>query len=490
MLKFSLLFIFICCSLISFSQQQQYNIGFEPNDNDGTINYWNTFESPNPTAQIIDNPDTDGGTIPVTKVLELVVDQNSACYAGAINIHGVLGTWQLDPAVASNLTLSMSINSSLPLGRIGVKMANTTNGTLFELSDAQGDYTGANQWHTLTWNITAGANSGDNINVDQIVIFADWRCSGGLPARPSNLTLMVDNITWGANKLTDPPAPSCTNGVQDGTETGVDCGGSCPNNCIPDPLMAAPQFPSTGTDLYIYSDLVGPRVTNFIFNSFGGSGTYNEIDIENNGNMTGKLFNLDFFGSQWDPVDATPYGFVHLDYYALASSSNFEFFLIDDSLSQTVCCGNPAEPFYGFGPNGDEALVVGQWTSVFIPLSHFSNFNSGWDGADLKQTKFTGNGTVYFDNIYLSTQNVLSNNQITENTFKVYPNPSSNNWFVNGDDVIITNVEIFDVLGKKINHIQVNNQSILIDGTSLPSGLYFAKIHSGTQTSTVKLIKN
>lgn len=71
------------------------------------------------------------------------MNQNSACYAGAINEQGILGTWVLDGAVLSNLSLSMDINSDLPIGRIGVKMVNATDGTVFEISDAQGDYSGA-----------------------------------------------------------------------------------------------------------------------------------------------------------------------------------------------------------------------------------------------------------------------------------------------------------------------------------------------------------
>ena len=33
----------------------------------------------------------------------------------------------------------------------------------------------------------------------------------------------------------NPPGPTCTDGIQNGDETGVDCGGSCPNDCITDP---------------------------------------------------------------------------------------------------------------------------------------------------------------------------------------------------------------------------------------------------------------
>lgn len=474
---------------IGFSQQQQYNLGFESSDNDGFINYWTTFESPNPQIQIIDNPDTDGGTVPVTKVMEIVVNQGSACYAGMINAHGTLGTWQLDPGVSSNLTMSVSINSSLTQGRIGIKMANATDGTVFQISDAQGDYTGANQWHILTWDITSGANSGDNINVDQIVIFADWRCDGGLPPRPSDVTILIDDITWGANKLTDPPAPSCTNNIEDGDETGVDCGGSCPNSCIPDPPISAQQASSTGTDLYVYSDIVGPSISNFIFNSFGGlGGPYTEIDIENDGNMTGKLRDLGFFGSQWDIEDATPYTYVHLNYYA-TTATEFQFFLIDDSLSQTVCCGDPAEPFYGFGPTGDQPLIQGQWVSVFIPLAHFSAFNAGWDGADLKQTKFTGNGTIYFDNIFFSTQNSLGLEDVNQTSFNIYPNPSSDDWTLQGSSESIDLIEIFDILGKKVQVIRPNTRAVRIEGKYYRSGVYLVKVHMAGNVNTLRLIK-
>jgi hypothetical protein len=473
---------------IALAQQTQYTISFEPTDNDGVINYWRTFEGPNPVAQIIDNPDTDGGAVPVTKVLELQVDQNSACYAGAENIHGTLGSWILDGTVESNLSLSMDINSNLPLGRVGVKMVNSTGGSVFEITDAQGDYSVAGQWQTLTWDISVGANSGENNNIDQIIVFADWRCNAGATPRPENVILLVDNITWGANKLTDPPGPSCANGIQDGDETGVDCGGSCSNDCIPDPLTSAPQFGSTGTDLYVYSDIIGPSVSNFLFNSFGGSGTYTEIDIESDGNMTGKLFNLDYFGSQWDPVDATPYTYVHLDYFA-TTATNFEFFLIDDSLSATVCCGNPAEPYYGFSSSGDEPLIQGQWTSVFIPLSHFSDFNSGWDGTDLKQTKFTGNGIVYFDNIYFSTENSLSVREFNKSKFSIYPNPTSNSWQFSSVDNKISKIELYDIHGRLIKTVPSNNNSLVMDGSSLNTGVYIAKVYSNFDFEIIRLIK-
>jgi hypothetical protein len=43
----------------------------------------------------------------------------------------------------------------------------------------------------------------------------------------------------------DPPPSTCSNGVQDGTETGVDCGGLCLNACPPPPLPLSVTFPVT-----------------------------------------------------------------------------------------------------------------------------------------------------------------------------------------------------------------------------------------------------
>lgn len=187
-------------------------------------------------------------------------------------------------------------------------------------------------------------------------------------------------------------------------------------------------------------------------------------------------------------MDATPYTYVHLDYFA-TTASRFEFFLIDDSLSETVCCGNPAEPFYGFGSSADAPLVQGQWVSVFIPLSHFSNFNPGWDGTDLKQTKFTGDGTIYFDNIYFSTDNSLGFNEFTQSAFKVYPNPSGQDWVLTTNNLVVSKIEVFDILGKKVKTMNTHSQNITIGGSDLKSGMYLAKVYSEQGINTLRLVK-
>lgn len=472
-----------------YSQQQQYNLGFEDGTPSANLLNWATFENPSPSAEIVANPDPDGvNTSATTKVLKLNMVQNGACYSGAVNYHNTLGTWQFNTSIPSNTTLSMKVNKSI-VGKVGIKFANATNGTVIEITDNQGLVSTVNQWVTLTWNIS-GLNAGDNVNVDQIVVFIDWRCTGET-ARPSDVQLLVDDISWGANKLTDPPVPTCTDGIQNGDETGVDCGGSNCAPCILNPTVSAvsPTFAPANV-LSVYSETYPPAntVTGFNFNAYQGAGTVTEVDLENNSNKSGKIVGLTYYGAQWNAVNVTSYNYVHIDYYA-TTSTNFNFYLVDQTAN--IPGGNPAEPRYSFGgstPNSP--LVVGSWQSVFIPLSHFDNFNSGsfsYDLNDIFQWKFDGNGTVYFDNIYFSTSN-LATTSFEASKIRMYPNPSSTYLTIENTDTI-DSVSIINTLGQEVMRKASNATSTTLSVSDLQSGVYIVKIVSAGTTSTQRFIK-
>ena len=239
MKKITLLFTLLI-SVLGFSQQQQYLLGFEPNTPSGNITNWISFENPSPAISIITNPDPDGvNTSSSTKVMKVDFAQASACYAGIINGHSTLGTWRFDTAIPNNVTVSMQVNKSIA-GKVGIKFVTPTNGTVIEVTSNEGLVSTLNEWVTLSWNISSlnTVEQSSPRSNDQIVIFADFTCGGA--NRVSDGTLLIDNVTWNANKLTDPA--SCTDGIQNGTETGVDCGGTC-GPCS-SPLTAAPTPPA------------------------------------------------------------------------------------------------------------------------------------------------------------------------------------------------------------------------------------------------------
>jgi hypothetical protein len=101
----------------------------------------------------------------------------------------------------------------------------------------------------------------------------------------------------------------------------------------------------------------------------------------------------------------------------------------------------------------------------------------------------TGTFDFYIDNVYFSTVQSLSVDEFDSVGFKVYPNPSQNNWTIKSNN-LVTSVQVFDVLGKQVLNLNPNAPLVNIDGTDLSKGLYFAKINANNKISTVKLIKN
>lgn len=261
------------------------------------------------------------------------------------------------------------------------------------------------------------------------------------------------------------------------------------------PTEDAPESGSTGTDLYVYSGLPGSSVANFNFNAFAGGATITEVDIEGNGNNAGRIEatgDFFFYGAGWDAVDlvAGGYQFVHLNYYA-TTSTEFNFFLIDQTAG--INGGDADEPRFRFGGDTpDETIVLGSWESVFIPLQHFLDFmpaNANYDLNDIHQYKFDGNGEVYFDNIFFTTDDVLSESQFLVSDFKVFPNPATDVWTINSNKQI-KEIQLFDVLGKNISSLRPNSFNTEIDAAQLNKGIYFATISTSNGSQSVKLIKN
>ncbi|WNH14010.1 T9SS type A sorting domain-containing protein [Thalassobellus suaedae] len=295
---------------------------------------------------------------------------------------------------------------------------------------------------------------------------------------------------------------TCSDGVKNQSETGIDCGPGCDACPLPDPTVSAPSpLISESEVLSVYCDTYTTNtVANYVFQDFTGSGPNSEVDIESDGNMTAKIENLNYYGSVFTAIDlsieespgVSKYDFVHFDYYA-TSSTLIQFYVID---ANTPCCGSSEEPRYviDLAGGGDETLVQGSWQSVFIPLSVFANFaaNNGaaWDGIPVSQIKFEGNGNFFYDNIYFSKNNfVLSSDDLEISEFSLYPNPTQNRWTVKTKNINMTSIKVFDILGKNVISMLPNSDNVKIDGSSLKRGMYFAQIKTVNGVNSIKLIK-
>lgn len=211
-----------------------------------------------------------------------------------------------------------------------------------------------------------------------------------------------------------------------------------------------------------------------------------------NGNNTLKYENLNYQGTDFSSIqqDLTGMTYVHLDYWA-TTSTEFSFFLIDQTAGFSG--GEPEEPRYKIAiTGGDETLVSGEWKSVFIPLQHFLDFDSGafpYDLNDIGELKVEGNGTLFLDNIYFSTENGLGTSDFEITDFKVFPNPTQDFWTLKAVNQDILSIKLFNILGKNVLSLSPNSEEIKIDGSGLTTGLYFARIKTTKGISSIKLIK-
>ena len=86
-----------------------------------------------------------------------------------------------------------------------------------------------------------------------------------------------------------------------------------------------------------------------------------------------------------------------------------------------------------------------------------------------------------FSNIQLSVDD-----EMLENSLKIYPNPTDNILFIKGNKNSI-NISIYNMLGKEVlSKMNTNN----IDVNVLPKGVYIIKIYDGTSQINRKFIKN
>lgn len=454
--------IFLLALSFGYAQQQEYLLDFEEGTPSGDVSNWLTFEGDIAPAEIIDNPDTDGGTVPVTKVLRVVAPAGGNFFDGVNNSFDgeAFGTWKLDASVPNNATFTMDINKNY-VGTVGIKMGTNTGGTAFEITNQNVDNDIVDEWQTLTWTIdVAGIPPTLETDLSQVVIFIDW--TQGQPNREEPAVLHVNNIRFNAEKLTEP--------------SGGGGAPASPLTAAPDPTEAEANVLSLFSNSYTDSSVDTWRTS-------WSQGQLEDLQIE--GNDTKRYFDLDFVGIEFfeTPVNASDSDFFHLDVW----SNNADLLRIK------------LVNFNGtnFDNEGELAFEINQneWVSLKIPLEDFADPNLVTDPNNLltnrnslSQLIFSGTPTglleVYVDNIYFSADN-LSNTSFDSSKLSIYPNPASS-FFTIDSDLIFENLKVFNLLGQVL--IDLNSPSKTIDVSSLKTGVYLVQLSSGQQNLTKRLI--
>jgi len=182
------------------------------------------------------------------------------------------------------------------------------------------------------------------------------------------------------------------------------------------------------------------------------------------------------------------------------------------------------------GVNWEQVLDANEiidltYTNIWIGDIYFTSQNNGWafgsvptisgyvlrttDGGqswEVEQSMALG----LFDAFFLETEiawvvgyggsdsgrmykynaNLSINEADFSNTINLYPNPAQDHITINNtSNSTITLVEIYNLLGAKVDEITVNNHEAVIDVSKLKTGTYFFKIYADSGVVTKKIIK-
>ena len=354
-------------------------------------------------------------------------------------------------------------------GTFGLKFSTNSGAALGE---QRAVVTESDTWVELTFDMSDWINFADGAP-NQIIFFVD--IDG---ARGNLKEVYIDNVIF------EPlPDPTCDDGILNGLETGVDCGGPDCDACPPPPMpMVAAPIPTVDSAqvINVFSDTYGPNTAQganagatWTGNTGSNLGSYSSVVLE--GSAPPDYFHY-YQGAntvfvQWTPVDATAMQYLHLDIW----SANSTFIIL--------AIQNNATPPQGFLVVDN--LVPNQWNSVEITLPAGANERTGMFQLVLDAA---GGNDYYFDNIYFSAVTTLGIDNVDINKFQISPNPTNSSWLVKGSQQLRT-VQVFDILGKQVISLTPNTSDVSIDASNLKVGIYLAKITTDNGTKTVKLVK-
>ncbi|TPV33395.1 T9SS type A sorting domain-containing protein [Paucihalobacter ruber] len=342
-----------------------------------------------------------------------------------------------------------------------------------------------NQWVSVDVDITSlGGMIAGNLTRSDI---AQIHITSNLPnAWYDNLYLYKDPGT-------------CDDGIQNQGETGIDCGGPNCAPCTGPPTLAAPTPPArpAADVISIYSDAYTDiAIDNFDFGLCNG-GTPNlsvsEVLIADNPTILYSGSGCQGIDFQTNRQNASEFTRFHVDVYtddANLIGKVFNIKLVDWDGNETDAGATGLEINCNTGTS--IPLVSNQWVSIDVNITSAGGMIAGnVKRDDIAQIHITSNlNNAWYDNMYLHKGTVLSTNEFTKDALKVSPNPTNSLWNVKTANQNITNITVFDILGKQVVNINPNAAEAVIDASNLRDGLYLAKISTENGSQTVKLIKN
>lgn len=81
------------------------------------------------------------------------------------------------------------------------------------------------------------------------------------------------------------------------------------------------------------------------------------------------------------------------------------------------------------------------------------------------------------------------NEYVLDAAINVYPNPTSGQFTISNEQCTMNNVSVYDVYGKLLKNVKVDDYAVTIDATSFAAGVYFARIITDNGVVTKRVVK-
>ena len=382
--------------------------------------------------------------------------------------------------VTNPLTVSVDVYSNVAFNALG-KVENGQDGA--PDSAQEGSYTATGTWQTMTFtfdNPLDTTTENANGDYEKFSIFPNW-ASPGWNDPAGNFTIYIDNISAVRGAVVTVPE-TCDDGIMNQDETGIDCGGVC--------------APCTAGTPEVLEDFEGTPPADV--SGFEGLGSATIVaDPTSGGNNVLEIISVDS-GQGWQGA-----GIIMQEYYM--DVTNPLTVSVDVYSSVAFDLLGKVEDGQGGAPDSAQEgsySATGTWQTItftfdnpldttvdnangdYRQLSLFPNWNgAGWNVPP-------ANFTILVDNVTAVRGAAISLGieEFNSSSFIAYPNPSTINWTVKGNNTI-SNVTVFDVLGKVVRTLNPNENEVEISTSGLNSGIYFAKIEGINGSQTIRLIK-
>ena len=109
-------------------------------------------------------------------------------------------------------------------------------------------------------------------------------------------------------------------------------------------------------------------------------------------------------------------------------------------------------------------------------------FNFGVSGAT------AGEQTYYFDDVQFGDP-FAGINDLNISDITVHPNPSEGQWTILSENTPINQVEVLNLQGEIVYQTSGNQHTVVIDASTLHSGVYIARVTTEAGRGVVRMIK-